>query len=372
MKGMNYSRKDPMVSPPSFITTTSLGSLDIRPNIQFAADSYVHTPLPDTAPIDVNSTGYVLDLTNKIRDNYQHMDATIVKSPIYVVGSDVPTVPVSNALKQPDGTIKDFPPLDAKWSAVPIPDDFYTNTNPAVPEDEIQCIYQPSTDTIWEFWWMSKTGTKVMNSSGVMVDGWQAAWGGRMDSVSTNKGFWITDPVNGATYGANATGIPHLAGIMTIQELQIGVINHPLGFAVPNPSVTHRFPAQRGDGGDLNPLAVQEGMVMRFPYNLDLTTLSLTPFALMICKAIQKYGMVCWDWSGVCGFRLEGFGNPGVTYIDNTNPYWSLGGILACPTTVKTNGLDNGYLNCWPPAHFSNVPWDKLVVVDVSYFNKWK
>jgi hypothetical protein len=72
------------------------------------------------------------------------------------------------------------PDLDAQMTAVPVPDSFYAAHDGALEDDGaggktigdcVYSIYQPSTDTIWEFWGAAKNGT-TFDSTGRLVDQW--------------------------------------------------------------------------------------------------------------------------------------------------------------------------------------------------------
>jgi hypothetical protein len=371
-------RRSPPPSPPPASSATN----PFKPGV-----SYVTTPLPANAPIDPNSAGMVKYLTDQIAASYGYVTVEQLSSPMHIVGPNTPTRRVVSYIwDDATQTHVGNADLDALMTAVPIPADFYaTNDGQLLDDgsigDTVYSIYQPpytdangfpAGDKIWEFWGALKIG-KVMASTGAMVDKWGIMWGGRLDDVSKNMGNW-----GWSGFGANAAGIPTMAGTMTIAELKAGVIPHILGFEMPNPSWSGpRYPATRSDGGASDKNAPQEGTVFRFPAGLDFTPYNLDPFALMVAKAIQKYGMILWDQSGVTQFRCEGTGKPG-TYPVGKDPYWSKGAILECPTNADDpkNPVPDAWGYCWAPVHFGDyngwqgvkIPWDKLVVVAESYF----
>ncbi len=87
---------------------------------------------------------------------------------------------------------------------------------------------------MWEFWKAAKR-----------ADGWHAAWGGTMTNVSTNPGFF-TNPSN---WGSTATSLPMLGGLIRLDELAAGRIDHVLAMAIPESlKGTFSWPAQRSDG----------------------------------------------------------------------------------------------------------------------------
>jgi len=184
--------------------------------------------LTNDAPLDAQSRSYVANLQRQIKKYFGHPDVNIDGGTpaIYIVPMDQPTVRVKYvAWDRPGETVR---PLQAQWETVPLPDDLQPSTG----DDGEAVVYQPSTGKMWEFWRVRRTGAKVVNSAGKSVDEWGANWGGRMDNIATNPGDWVTTP-DGYKFGTTASGIPFLAGLITIDELQRGAIDHIVGFALP-------------------------------------------------------------------------------------------------------------------------------------------
>jgi hypothetical protein len=150
-------------------------------------------------------------------------------------------------------------------------------------------VYQESTDTLWEFWLMRRA-----------TDGWHARWGGRLTSVSTNPGHFP------GAFGATATGLPWLGGLMTIDELLAGRVDHALGLGIPNTAQGEFvWPAQRSDGRTTGPTAIPQGTHLRIDPSLDLTKLGLSPLGLTIARAAQRYGLIIRDTAGCTVFYAE-------------------------------------------------------------------
>jgi hypothetical protein len=326
-------------------------SLTIKPGREFSADSYVHKPLANDAPLDPQSQSYVANIQRQIEKHYGHADVNIDggSPPVYIVPVDQPTVRVKYV--NWDNPTATFPALQSQWMAVPLPDGF----QPSRGGDLEAVVYQPSSGKMWEFWAMKKTGSRVRDSRGHEVDEWGAKWGGRMDNLASNPGYWVTTP-EGYKFGTTASGIPFLAGLMTIDELKRGTIDHIVGFALPE-TLAERwsYPAQRTDGNSHGADAIPEGTIFRLPAALNLDAMDMDPFALMVAKAVQKHGMILWDISGVVGFRAE---NPANRYPDG-HPFVKVGGILRCSpgADVPNNQLIYG---CWAPVRLAGFPWDKL------------
>jgi hypothetical protein len=328
-------------------------SLTIKPGREFSADSYVYKPLTNDVPLDPQSRAYVANLQRQIKKYYGHADVNIDGGtpPIYIVPMDQPTVRVKYV--DWENPVATFPPLQSQWMAVPLPEGF----QPSPGEDMEAVVYQTSSGKMWEFWAMKKTGMRVTDSTGREVDEWGAKWGGRMDDIASNPGHWVTSP-EGYKFGATASGIPFLAGIMTIAELQGGEIDHIVGFALPE-TLSERWsnPAQRTDGNTHGADAIPEGAIFRLPAGLNLDAMDMDPFARTIAKAVQKHGMILWDISGVVGFRAE---NPANKYPDG-HPFWKEGGILRCPAGADATDPDNQVVyECWAPVRLRGFPWEKL------------
>ena len=328
-------------------------SLTITPGREFTTDCWVYKPLAPNAPLDGRSAAYVANLNSQIQRYYGVAAVNINQftPAIWIVGPNQPTVRVKLVdWTNPSYT---FQPLQDKWAAVPLPDNF----EPASGTDEEACVYQPSTGKVWEFWLMRKTGARIKNSAGKTVDEWGARWGGKLDDVSKAWGTFPTEggdwkSATGQTYGTTATSIAFLSGVITIEEQQRGVINHVIGIALPETLAGRwSFPAQRSDGLTNADNAIPEGTIFRLPANLNLDAMDMDPYARMIAKAVQKYGMVVWDRAGTVSFRAE---NPANKYPEG-DPYTKVNGILRCPGGQSQSA-------CWADSNgrLRGFPWDKL------------
>jgi hypothetical protein len=251
----------------------------------FSPTSFWNLPLPADVPLHADSDRYASNIASQVTKYYGNATVNVYQytPAIYTVGADVPTV----AVKYDDCQNKGYVPADllSQWTAVPIP----SYALPADGTDKELVIYQPSTDTIWEFWVASKRS-----------DGWYACWGGKLSDVSASNGIW---PV---PFGTTATGLPFQGGIITIPELQAGVINHVIGISlVEIRAAVQSYPANRNDGRVNDPDAIAEGQRFRLDPAFDVDASSLTPTGKTIARAAQKYGFVVWDTAGSVGLRAE-------------------------------------------------------------------
>jgi hypothetical protein len=179
------------------------------------------------------------------------------------------------------------PALAEAFQRVPIP----LNAVEAAGTDGHLVVWQPSTDTMWEFWRAYK-----------WLDGWHAVYGGRMTGVSTNPGHFTDPPV----WGATATSLPLLGGLIRLEELEAGRIDHALAFAIPEiRRQVYSWPAQRTDGSSFRPDAIPAGTRFRIDPRLDLSTLPMSPLVRRMAEAVQRYGMVVRDGGRAVAFYAE-------------------------------------------------------------------
>jgi hypothetical protein len=281
----------------------------------FAPDSVWNAPLAADAPLDPTSASKSSALLAEVRREISlgigpWINEKDYSSPLYTVSGTQPKVHVKL-----DNT--------ASWAGalgwvfaqgVPIP----SGAKPAAGTDGHMVIYQPSTDTMWEFWRAS-----------LKADGWHAAWGGAMQNVSKSAGYYSNlawaglTPSLGWNWGATASSLPVIGGVAMIKELQAGRIDHALALDLPAPCAgTFSYPAQRTDGTSSDANCIPEGAKLRIDPNLDLSKLNLPPITRMLAEAAQRYGMIVRDKTGkAVSFFAE---DPTPT---GTDPYNGPGGI---------------------------------------------
>lgn len=269
----------------------------------------------DLSPL---SSAYVGRLQASVRDDGAWVNTTQWSTPVYSVGRRQRTVPI-----QLDGVSDD---LQQAMSSVPVPKD----ATPAADTDSHLVVYQRSTDTMWELWGASHGAA-----------GWQARYGGRMDDVSKSPGYFPSDP----GWGATATGLPMLGGLIRLSELRAGLIPHALALEVPEPSSSfYAWPAQRSDGTNVDPRAIPEGTRFRIDPSLDLSTIPMAPYVRTIAEAAQRYGMYVTDKGDSVAFTAE---DPTPT---GSNPYWP-----------QSNEIFGGE---YPSEALQQFPWGALQAVD--------
>ena len=303
-------------------------SIVIRPGVECAANAWVHQRLADDAPLDPTSAALVSKLVTALNAS-QTTVYCFADMPIYIVGPDTPTVRVVVAGDPEPAT--DL--LQQQFNAVPMP-----NPNTFVTMDGTDheaVIYQPATHKCWEGWLWAKTGRRTTDSTGATVDEWQVTWGGYIDRLDQNPGWFVTDPTTGQKGGMLATGITWLGIGITIGDLLQQSINHAIGIIIPTLYVRalpgliptwNQPPAQRADGFHFtDPNNIPEGAIFRLPRNLDLNTYPATQWDgvspksvfRLIAESMQNYGCVVYDQGGTGIFVSE----KGDTPAYPVNPY---------------------------------------------------
>jgi len=229
-------------------------------------------------PVTSNSAALAADIVSEYQSAYGAV-AVNTDRPVYWVPADQPLVPISVQTGCNDFT-------SDTGSDVPIP----TNAVAGDDSDGVLTIYQPSTETDWEF----KQATDTNGS-------WSACWGGKLN-METSTGVFPFP------YGETATGISNLATEITEADVASGSIDHAIAMQVLGDSCTWDptgsdgglYPADRSDCGysaSEHPNWPEEGQWFRFPANLAMPS-GLTPFGQMVFKAIQTYGAVVVNQGG--------------------------------------------------------------------------
>ncbi|HEX8646025.1 MAG TPA: carbohydrate-binding domain-containing protein [Thermoleophilaceae bacterium] len=293
----------------------------------FSPTGWRNTPLASNAPIASNSAALRGELIDQIDDDRQSGSGAGAwvgfdrwTPPVYVVPFEQPKVNVIPDVR---------PELTEQWTGVPLPPDARVSQgSAATPEesDRSLILWQPSTDTLWEFVGLGKDGN----------GNWHGYYGGKMPKVSQHQGHWEGGSLDaGDQFGASATSLSMLAGLQRLKELQRGVIDHAIDFGVTTPRGARAFcwPAQRTDEGlSLDPNAIPAGTRFRLPAGLDLDAMPMHPYARMVAKAVQKYGMVARDSTGLPTLWAEDefqTGEPGAYMaMWNADPSARPGGIL--------------------------------------------
>ena len=332
-----------LMSPACSVKATTVGPLEVltppQPQL-FAATSIWDTPLPKVA-----AKAGADDLAGRLARQAQYNDRGAPVKGLYATGFGVNinmqnySVPVWTVpLGQPrvkvtllDGAGAARPPgwargLPEQLAEVPLPTG--VGTLEARGSDGHVAIWQPSTDTYWEFW--------VFHTAPAGSRGPTARYGGRIQHVSASSGVL---PNN---WGARATSLALLGGVVRMGEYLRGVVPHALAVGLPAVSMVAVAPATRGDGPGASVAsgsasaaaadAVPEGARFRLPSGYDCLgrVPAERPLVRILCAAARDYGMIVVDRTGgTVSFYAEDDKTVGTSFSDVTASPWpwvALGG----------------------------------------------
>jgi hypothetical protein len=269
----------------------------------FSPSSFWNAPLPPNAPLDPNSDAvlgaFEREVSEEAPADHLNVNTVAYSVPIYTVPAGQRTVKVT--LEKGPGSATN--PLQRAWRSVPLP----AHARAASGSDKHLVIWQPSTDRMWEFWAFENTLTGPV-----------ARWGGAMREVSRNKGVYDSSAwrrtltgraawrAETGGWGATGTSLPVVGGLITLEDLRRGRIEHALAMAVPNARAdVWATPAHRTDGTSAKASALPEGARLRLDPSLDIAALHLPHFVLMLAEAAQRYGIVVRDKSANITFYAQ-------------------------------------------------------------------
>ena len=290
-------------NPDSCARQVWIDNLTIVGSRMFSPLAWRNQALADNATLDPDQSA-VERLVTQLSVHGAWVNNKEWSAPVYVVPGNQKRIGVHVESHEP-------PQLWGDWQSAPIPadamssppadgyddrDSLFQRLDKREWTDRSLVLYQPATDTLWEFFHLVKR-------SGVFY----AADGGRISNLSDSLGSWDPWPFPNDPHGATGAGIPHMAGIQTVDEVvRRGSIEHVVSMTVPqvtdvdpahaNPDWSPvRAPAIRSDGDRdpaLFPDAIEEGTRFRLPASLNLDSLGLTPYGKILARAIQRYGAI--------------------------------------------------------------------------------
>jgi hypothetical protein len=267
----------------------------------FGRTAFWNDSVPGDAPLDPDSAAITQDLNQQVSAGFQSGSAPTINTttwtpPVYTVGAAQPRVRVR--LDRPPGVGRS---LAVAFASVPLA----PHASPSPDTDATLVVWQPATDTLWEFWGLRRG-----------PDGWHARWGGRLSHVARGPGVFP----QGISWGASATGLPLVGGLITPQELRRGEIPHALALSIPAARYAwYSQPAQRTDGQSLCAHSPPEGARFRLDPTLDVASLHLPRVVALLARAAQRYGIVVRDRGGSVAFYAQN-----ASSLPGGNPYPAL------------------------------------------------
>lgn len=268
----------PQASHAASGTATATTPTAQHPDNGFSPTGPWNTPLPADVPLAPNSQAIVSNLVQDARGSYGlwAVNTDTYSAPIYSVDADTPTTTwtYSDCQNLPQLA----PVIAGSLADVPTPAGMLVSQG----TDETVAIYQPSTDTYWDFW----RARQDANGN------WSACWGGKIEHYSANPGIF-DNPL-----GASASGLPFGAYLIRADELARGHIDHAINLeTVHTRANCFSWPATRDDGNTAGADYPCEGQRFRLDPGFNVNTL-LNPAARTIARAMQQYGLILTDTAG--------------------------------------------------------------------------
>lgn len=265
-------------------------------NRPYSSDSIWNKKIPANAALHPNSEQMIAWLKSR---SYTTFGINIDRwtMPVYSADANTPKITIycSGENSPIDGTFE-----GPYHTNVPFP----ANAQPDPSSDHGMIVLDWSTNTEWDF------AALELRSDGKWHAGACIPWGPAAQP-KPNSGY-LPNFVDGSgvmpqemtayTWGACATSVPLLAGLIRPEEIAAGVIPHALRFGLCYPQHQRKVypPAATIDGwlgssSITEPYAIPEGARLQLDPNLNLDTLGLSPAGKIIAKCMQDYGIILVD-----------------------------------------------------------------------------
>jgi hypothetical protein len=258
----------------------------------FSDASPWNTPIAQAPALDTNSDALVADLAaSSASTPFIWINIREYSIPVYWADASTPRQNVSVTVLAGQGFGSGTPTS----AAVPIP----AGAVPAAGTDRHLCIIDKQTHTEWGMWDASSSSTGWTCSVAATAD--LAGTGVR--PPKTGNPMWWTSP------GARACGFPLSAGLITVEEIRRGKIDHALVIAYPHMrSHWYRPPAstaQPTTDQALPTRGVPCGGRLQLDPSIDVNGLPLSASGKTIARALQEYGAFVGDFSGAISLYAD-------------------------------------------------------------------
>lgn len=251
----------------------------------FSADSPWNTPIPAGAPTDPASAGLIDDLASRGAWRVNIRDWSI---PVYFIDAEkTPRHDVADSRPGVYGAGFGFP------RRIPIPDGAAASPPVGEESDNHLCLIDRARGTAWDMWaarqdaagrWRTGLGAVVdLHGSGVAPP-------------------WFDSPREFDAHRSRASGFPLIAGLIMVDEIKAGRIEHALCFAYDH-CRTGLFvpPASTAQVAQLDAVdsrGIPMGGRIQLDPTWDVENSGLSPAGRVIARALQEYGAFCGDYAG--------------------------------------------------------------------------
>ena len=226
----------------------------------FTEDSPWNTPIPDRPRLDRRNAAIQREV---LRDTAFVVNTILYEFgiPFYTATPATPRVRLSGR-----GAIAGRVPLDPAWR---------TNTG----ADAKMNILDPAAGLVYE---LQEFDVARRTVYWMVVRDYRR---GRGDSAPS-----------GGRHGPTGSGLTQAGGVIRLEEIREGRIDHALSFITSDPAAGRfRYPATHTDGSNTNAGAIEQGMRIQLDPALDLDRLGLERAEQAIGRALQVYGAYCTD-----------------------------------------------------------------------------
>lgn len=258
----------------------------------FSAASPWNTKLPFDAPVDPNSDALLetFATSNPLYINIADWSVATY----YIDAEAAPKRTVRSYFR--DGYGRGF----STRTPVPAPD-FAVPGGPAEGGTGLISLIDPATNTAWD---MSQA-SRDRNGN------WEMAFGTKVDLSGSGVSLpWMMEEQPGFSRSARASGVPLIAGLIRLDEIKAGKINHALAFAYPAPRpgkfVQPASTALETAGGAERPFEMPLGTRIQLDPSFDVENSDLSPTGKIIARALQEYGAILVDQAGASVLFAEG------------------------------------------------------------------
>jgi hypothetical protein len=253
----------------------------------FSDSSYWNSPLPGDVPIDPNSAAILSFIRGDSTTDY-----------ISLRGADRDGE-FGNPIYWADGGDSQYDVRDTCYG-IQAPPEFGSvriprGARPDPTADGSMTIYDTGKGRVYGLFHATYNAEK---------DQW-ASCGGTIYYLNSN-GLDGELPQSDEPRNTGHRGLPPPTYAVRLDEVNAGAINHVLKISVDTTRCQHVFPMTGDECGTSARYAPPEGTRIRIRPTIDLSKLKLSPAALVVATALQRFGAVIGDQSGgPVGLKVE-------------------------------------------------------------------
>lgn len=244
----------------------------------FPETSFWNKVVPAAAPVHPNSAKIISFLKEDNLFGYVHLSGTDATGrwgqPVYWAGNGDPEYEITSTR---------YKPLPPEFSSLRIP----RGAKPDPTPDAEMTVYD------LERGYVAGLYRAVYDSA---TDTWTVGGGDifYLDSNGLHGALPQGDPRNAGHH----RGLPPPSYAVRFDEIQAGAVDHVLKIGVNTTKAEAVFPMIGHENGTTHPYAPPEGARIRIKPTVDLSKLDLSPAALVIATALQRYGAIIGDQTG--------------------------------------------------------------------------